>query len=61
MTLGGEGGAGQMGVVIPPNLVWDDDLSTPIKDASAKRILFNITAALQWSGFSVAFLYEENS
>jgi hypothetical protein len=38
----------------PPIFVWDDDLSTPIENASAKRILFNITAALQWSGFSVA-------
>ena len=54
LTLGGEDE-----IVIPPHLAWDDDLSTPIEDAAAKRILFNITAAMQWSGLRVYFAYND--
>ena len=44
-----------MDIIIPPHLTWDDDLSSAIDDDSARRILFNITAAIQWSGFSASF------
>jgi hypothetical protein len=54
LTLGGEGE-----VIVPPYLTWDDDLSTPIDDATAKRILFRMTAAMQWSGSSVWFAFRE--
>ena len=57
LTLGGEGQT-EMDIVIPPHLTWDDATSTAIDDESAKRILFNITAAIQWSGFSVYFSYQ---
>lgn len=56
LTLGGEDE-----IVVPPYLAWDDDLSTPIEDDAAKRILFRITAAMQWSGLSVWFAYHENN
>jgi hypothetical protein len=54
LTLGGEGRT-VMDIIIPPHLTWDDDLSSAIDDDSSRRILFNITAAIQWSGFSVSF------
>jgi hypothetical protein len=57
LTLGGEGGAGVMDIVIPPQLKWDEDLR-PISDPDAKRILRNITAAIQWIGFSAEFVFE---
>lgn len=57
LTLGGEGGAGVMDVVLPPQLSWDDD-PRPIDATESKRILHNITAAIQWIGFSVEFVYE---
>jgi len=50
---------GEDEVVIPQYLAWDDDLSTPIEDAAAKKILFNITASMQWSGLRVCFAYNE--
>jgi len=58
LTLGGEGGV-EMDVIVPPNLTWDDDLSTPIEDTEAKRILFNMVAAMQWRGLKVWFSYNE--
>jgi hypothetical protein len=60
LTLGGEGGANQMDVFVPPYLSWDDAPIMPIEDASAKRILLNITAAIQWTGSSAMFFYEQN-
>lgn len=58
LTLGGEG-VELMEIIIPPCLAWDDDLSTPIDDAQAKRILRNITGAIQRCGFEVSFAYSE--
>jgi hypothetical protein len=57
LTLGGEGGAGVMDIVLPSQLCWDDD-SKPLDEAERKRILHNITAAIQWIGFSAEFVYE---
>jgi hypothetical protein len=54
LTLGGEDE-----IIVPPYLTWDDDLSTPIDDATAKRILFRMTAAMQWSGLSVSLVFRE--
>lgn len=55
LTLGGE-----EEIIVPPQLTWDDDNSTQIEDAIAKKILFRITSAMQWSGRSVCFaLHEE--
>jgi|HubBroStandDraft_1064217.scaffolds.fasta_scaffold271122_2 hypothetical protein len=48
-----------MDVIIPISLAWDDDLTPKlIEGADRQRILLNITAAIQWIGFSVGFLYE---
>lgn len=58
LTLGGEG-VELMEIIIPPYLTWDDDLLTPIEDADAKKILCNITAAIQRCGFEVSFAYSE--
>ena len=56
LTLGGEGSVA-MEIVVPAKLYWDDDNSAPLDETEAKRILFNMTAAMQWFGFSVYFVY----
>ena len=58
LTLGGEGGT-EVDVIVPPFLTWDDDLSTPIEDAIAKKILFRMVAAMQFLGFNVWFSHKQ--
>jgi hypothetical protein len=58
LTLGGEG-VTEMDVIVPTYLTWDDDLSTPIEDAIAKKILFRMVAAMQFLGFNVWFSYNQ--
>ena len=54
LVLGGEGAA-VMEIFIPKGMVWDDPPDVALDDQTRARVLHNITAALQWAGFSVAF------
>lgn len=58
LVLGGEGACGTMEVFVPAKLVWDDPPNEELDDQTRTRVLENITAALQWAGFSVGFFYE---
>ena len=55
LVLGGEGASGQMDIVITPTLRWSDPPDVVLDDKTRERILYNITSALQWAGFSVGF------
>jgi hypothetical protein len=53
LILGGEGGSGTMDIVVDPVLIWDEPQNIPLDEATRKRVLNNLTAALQWAGYSV--------
>ena len=55
LVLGGEGGTGTMEVVIPQKLIWDDPPNEELDNETRRRVLENLTSALQWAGFSVGF------
>lgn len=55
LVLGGEGAAGQMDIFMTPTLRWNDPPNVVLDDATRERVLYNITSALQWAGFSVGF------
>jgi len=55
LVLGGEGASGQMDIVITPTLRWSDPPDVVLDDKTRERVLYNITSALQWAGFSVGF------
>ena len=56
LVLGGEGASGQMDIVISPTLRWNDPPDAVLDDKTRERVLYNITSALQWAGFSVGFV-----
>jgi hypothetical protein len=58
LALGGEGGSDSEGIIIPRHLSWDDDASKTLEEIDVNRILFNVTAAIQWCGSSVLFSYD---
>jgi hypothetical protein len=59
LTLAGEGGGGGADVIVPHELCWDDAPAVPIDDATTRQILFNLTAAIQYFGWSATFRYED--
>jgi hypothetical protein len=59
LILGGEGACGMMEILLESDLVWDDPPYVRLDDATRERVLHNITAALQWAGFSVGFILAE--
>ena len=60
LVLGGEGASGQMDIVITPTLRWSDPPDVVLDDKTRERVLYNITSALQWAGFSVSFFMLED-
>ena len=54
MVFSGEG-AGQMDIFLYPHLAWEDSPQKNVDELTRQRVLYNITAALQWAGFSVGF------
>jgi hypothetical protein len=56
LVLSGEGATGQMDIVISPTLMWNDPPDVVVDDETRERVLYNITSALQWAGFSVGFV-----
>jgi len=48
-----------MEILLESDLVWDDPPYVRLDDATRERVLHNITAALQWAGFSVGFILAE--
>ena len=55
LALSGEGALGQMDILISPTLTWDDPPGVALDDRTRERVLYNITSAFQWAGFSVGF------
>jgi hypothetical protein len=55
LILGGEGAAGQMDIFISSKLVWTNPPNTTLDQETSKRVLRNITAALQFAGYTVGF------
>jgi hypothetical protein len=55
LVLGGEGASGQMDIFLSTTLTWDDPPNLILDEPTRKRVLHNITAALQWAGYSVGF------
>ena len=53
LVLGGEGASGQMDIFIYPKLKWENPPDMVLDDETAERVLYNITSALQWAGYSV--------
>ena len=58
LVFGGEGACGSMEVFVPARLVWDDPPNEELDEQTRTRVLENITAALQWAGFSVGFFLD---
>jgi len=55
LVLGGEGGTGQMDVFVGEEIFWEEPSGVRLDELTRQRVLHNITAALQWAGFSVGF------
>jgi hypothetical protein len=56
LVLSGEGSTDQMDIVINPTLKWSDPPDVILDDRTREKVLYNITSALQWAGFSVGFI-----
>jgi hypothetical protein len=61
LILGGEGASGQMDIFLTKTLRWNDPCDVTLDDETRGRVLYNITSALQWAGFSVGFFELEDS
>ena len=55
LVLTGEGASGQMDIFLTRALRWNDPQDVTLDDKTRERVLYNITSALQWAGFSVGF------
>ena len=44
-----------MDIFLSAVLVWDDPPNVALDNETRTKVLHNITAALQWAGFSVGF------
>jgi hypothetical protein len=55
LILSGEGGSSQMDIFIDAEMFWDDTARVRVEETDMKRVLNNLTAALQWDGFEVGF------
>jgi len=53
--LSGEGASGQMDIFLTKTLSWNNPQDVTLDDKTRERVLYNITSALQWAGFSVGF------
>jgi hypothetical protein len=60
IVFSGEGAAGQMDIFLYPHLAWEDSPDKNADELTRQRVLHNITAALQWAGFSVGFFPMSN-
>jgi hypothetical protein len=55
IIFGGEGSGPQMDIFLYSHLAWEDAPRDNVDEQTRQRVLHNITAALQWAGFSVGF------
>ncbi len=55
LVLKGEGGSGQMDIFLTATLTWSEPAGVPLGEETRARVLRNITAALQWTGYLVGF------
>jgi hypothetical protein len=44
-----------MDIFIDAEMFWDDTARVRVEETDMKRVLNNLTAALQWDGFEVGF------
>jgi hypothetical protein len=49
-----------MDIFLYPHLAWEDSPDKNVDELTRQRVLHNITAALQWAGFSVGFFPMSN-
>ena len=55
LVLSGEGASGRMDIFLARTLRWNHPQDVTLDDKTRERVLYNITSALQWAGFTVGF------